>query len=74
MKYTITAMNPADYYTVRRALCHYFYNDSELLGVIDIKEWKTFQIVFVGKHTRWVEDTVRRILENTKCEVYIIKE
>ena len=75
MKYTITVMNPADYYTVRRALCHYFYNDSVLLGIVDLEEWKTFQIEFVdGKYTRWIKDTVRKILDNTKCEVYVIEE
>ena len=74
MKYTITVMNPADYYTVRRAFCHYFYNDSELIGVVDVEEWKTFQIEFVGKHVRWIKDTVRKILNSTNCEVYVVEE
>lgn len=75
MKYTITVMNPMDYYTVRRAFCHYFYNDSVFLGIVDLEEWKTFQIMFVGdKHTRWIKDTVKKILDSTKCEVYVIEE
>lgn len=75
MKYTITVMNPADYYTVRRAFCHYFYNDRALLCIVDIEEWKTLQIVFINsEHARRIEDTVKKILDNAKCEVYVIKE
>lgn len=75
MKYTITVMNPDNYYTARRAFCHYFYNDNALLRLVDIEEWKTFQIVFVGgKYTRWIKDAVRKILDNTNCEVYVIEE
>lgn len=75
MKYIITVMNPADYYTVRRAFCHYFYGDSALLNLIDVEEWKTLELDFVGGiYTRWIKDTVRRILENTKCEVYVVEE
>lgn len=75
MKYTITVINPADYYTVRRALCHYFYGDSALLSVVDVEEWKTLQIAFVGGiYTRWIKDAVHRVLNSTKCEIYIVEE
>lgn len=74
MKYTITVMNPADYYTVRRAFCHYFYNDNALLGLVDVEEWKTFEITFVDNYTRWIKDTVKKILNSTNCEVYVTEE
>lgn len=75
MKYTITVMNSSDYYTVRRAFCHYFYGDRALLSIVDIEEWKTLQIVFVGGvYTRWIKDAVQRILDSTKCKVYVVEE
>lgn len=75
MKYTITVMNPADYYTVRRAFCHYFYGDSALLNLIDVEEWKTLELDFVGGiYTRWIKDTVQNILNSTKCKVYVVVE
>ena len=75
MKYTITVMNPADYYTVRRAFCHYFYGDSALLNLIDVEEWKTLELDFVGGiYTRWIKNTVQNILNSTNCEIYVIVE
>lgn len=75
MKYIITVMNPADYYTVRRAFCHYFYGDSALLNLIDVEEWKTLELDFVGGiYTRWIKDTVQNILNSTNCEVYVVVE
>lgn len=75
MKYTITVMDPSDYYTVRRAFCHYFYGDRALLNLIDVEEWKTLQLDFVGGvYTRWIKDTVQNILNSTKCKVYVVIE
>lgn len=70
MKYTITVTNLTDYYIVR----HTFYNNRAFLDIIDLEEWKTFQVMFVGgDYTQWIKDTVKRILDNTNCEVYVVE-
>ena len=71
MKYTITVTNPTDYYIVR----HTFYNDRAFLDIIDLEEWKTFQVISVGSdYTQWIKNIVKKILGNTNCEVYYVIE
>ena len=68
MKYTITVTNLTD---VR----HTFYNDRAFLDIIGLEGWKTFQVMFVGgDYTQWIKDIVKKISDNTNCEVYTIEE
>lgn len=68
MKYNITVTNPTD---VR----HTFYNDRAFLDIIDLEGRKTFQVMFVGgDYTKWIKDVAKKIIDSTKCEVYVIEE
>ena len=71
MKYTITVTNSIDYYIVR----HTLYNDCAFLDIIDLEGQKTFLVMFVGgDYTQRIKDIVKKILDNTNCEVYVIEE